>query len=114
MVTLVKEENPIIKNVDIIGISLIHSSKISETFSLNGEHYSGSKVFKKLVELIKIYREEGFSLAEVQSVEFNEEENRLKIFVDEGIISRIDVVGNLKTNNNVITREFNFKEGDLF
>ena len=115
VVTLVKEENPIIKNVDIIGISLIHSSKISETFSsLNGEHYSGSKVFKKLVELIKIYREEGFSLAEVQSVEFNEEENRLKIFVDEGIISRIDVVGNLKTNNNVITREFNFKEGDLF
>jgi len=115
VVTLVKEENPIIKNVDIIGISLIHSSKISETFSsLNGEHYSGLKVFKKLVELIKIYREEGFSLAEVQSVEFNEEENRLKIFVDEGIISRIDVVGNLKTNNNVITREFNFKEGDLF
>lgn len=115
VLSLIKEENPIINNVDIIGISLIHSHKISEMFSsLNGEHYSGVKVFEKIIELTKLYREEGFSLAEIQNVEFNEEDNRMKIFVDEGIISRIDVVGNDKTNKSVISREFNFNEGDLF
>ena len=61
-----------------------------------------------------MYREEGYSLAEIQSVEFNEEEKRLRVFVDEGIISRIDVTGNKYTNKSVITREFNFEEGEVF
>lgn len=111
---LVKEENPIINNIDLIGISLIHSGRISEIFApLKGEYYSGKKVLAKVIELIKIYREEGYSFAEIQSIEYNHEEKRLKIFVDEGIISRIDVTGNDKTNEGVITREFNFKEGDF-
>lgn len=111
---LIKEENPIINNIDLIGISLIHSSRISEIFSsLKGAHFSGKKVFAKAIELIKLYREEGYSFAEVQSIEYNQEEKRLKIYVDEGIISRIDVTGNDKTNKGVITREFSFKEGDF-
>ena len=61
-----------------------------------------------------MYREEGYSLAKIQSVEYNEEEKRLRIFVDEGIISRIEVMGNQITNESVITREFKFKESDFF
>lgn len=115
ILNLVKEENPIINNLDIIGISLIHSSKISEIFSsLKNNRFSKLKLSKQLIELIKLYRAEGYSLADVQSIEFNEEENRLKIFIDEGIVSKIIVVGNEKTNSSVITREFNLKEGDLF
>jgi NTE family protein len=110
-----KTENPIIDNVDLIGISLIHSSKISEIFSsLNGDHFSSKKILSRLIKLIKLYREEGYSLAEIQSVEFNEEEKRLRIYVDEGIVSRIDVTGNKFTNRSVITREFNFNEGEVF
>jgi NTE family protein len=112
---LLKVENPIINNIDLIGISLIHSDKISEIFaSLKGEHFSGKQVQSEVIELIKLYREHGYSLAEIQSIEYNPEENRLKIYVDEGMISRIDVTGNDKTNESVITREFNFKEGDFF
>ena len=112
---LKKEENPIIKNIDLIGISLIQSNKISEIFaSLRGKHFSGKQVLSKAIELIKLYREEGYSLAEIQTIEYNPEEKRLKIYVDEGLISRIDVTGNNKSNKSVITREFNFKEGDFF
>ena len=112
---LLKVENPIINNIDLIGISLIHSDKISEIFtSLKGAHFSGKQVLSKVIELIMLYREEGYSLAEIQSIEYNPEENRLKIYVDEGMISRIDVTGNDKTNESVITREFNFEEGDFF
>ena len=115
ILSLIKEENPVINNIDLIGITLIHSNKINEIFSsLKGKSYSQSKLSEKLIELIKLYRAEGYSLAEIQSVEFKTEENRLKIFIDEGIISRIDVVGNEKTMKSVITREFNFEEGDLF
>ncbi len=112
---LKKEENPIINNIDLIGISLIHSNKISEIFaSLKGKHFSGKQVLSEVIELIELYREEGYSLAEIQSIEYNSEEKRLKIYVDEGMISRIDVLGNTYTNKSVITREFNFKEGDFF
>jgi NTE family protein len=64
--------------------------------------------------LIKLYRKAGYSLAEIQSIEFNEEDGRLNIFVDEGIISRIDVVGNDITQRDIITREFPFSEGEFF
>jgi NTE family protein len=112
---LLKVENPIINNIDLIGISLIHSDKISEIFdSLKGEHFSGKQVLSEVIELIKLYREEEYSLAEIQSIEYNPEENRLKIYVDEGMISRIEVTGNDKTNESVITREFSFEEGDFF
>jgi len=115
VLSLNKIENPIIDNIDLIGISLIHSNKISEIFSsLKGNHFSGTKILSKLIELIKLYREAGYSLAEIQSVEFNEEEKRLRIYIDEGIISRIDVNGNKYTNKSVITREFDFKEGEVF
>ena len=66
------------------------------------------------MELIELYREQGYSLAEIQSVEFHPEEKRLSIFVDEGIISKIEIVGNTKTDPGVITREFPFAEGDFF
>ena len=112
---LIKEENPIIRNIDLIGISLIQSNNISEIFSsLKGKPFSGKHILKEVVELIKLYRKEGYSLAEVQSLEYNSEEHRLKIYIDEGMISRIDVTGNKITNKNVITREFDFKEGDFF
>ena len=112
---LVKQFNPVINNIDIIGVSLIHSDKISEIFSsLNGERFSGNKVLSELLELISLYREEGYSLAEIQSVEFNEEEERLRIYVDEGIISQIEVQGNKTTNSSIVTRELKFSEGDFF
>ncbi|MDP2364372.1 MAG: BamA/TamA family outer membrane protein, partial [Ignavibacteria bacterium] len=115
ILNIIREVNPTINNIDLIGISLIQSNKISEIFaSLKGGCYSGKKVISRLMELIELYREEGFSLANIQSVEYNEEEKRLRVFVDEGIISRIEVAGNKKTNESVITREFKFDEGDFF
>lgn len=112
---LIKQENPLIKDVDIIGVSVIPSDKISKIFvDIKNANYSSKTISDRLIKLIELYRAEGYSLAEIQSVEFNQEENRLKIFVDEGIISRIDVEGNEKTIKGIITREFRFKEGDYF
>ena len=72
ILNLIKEENPIINNIDLIGISLIQSNRISEIFSsLKGKRFSGKKIVSELIELIKIYREEGYSLAEIQSIDFN-------------------------------------------
>lgn len=112
---LIKENNPTIRNINLIGVSLIHSDKISEIFSsLKGKPFSGKIVFDSLVRLIELYRSEGYSLAEIQSLDYNPEEQKLSVFVDEGIISRIDIIGNTKTDPNVISREFPFSVGDFF
>lgn len=112
---LIKENNPIISNINLIGVSLIHSDKISEIFSsLKGKPFSGKIVFNSLVRLIELYRSEGYSLAEIQNLDYNPEEQKLSVFVDEGIISRIDIIGNTKTDPNIISREFPFSVGDFF
>jgi len=112
---LIKEENPFVNEIDIIGISLISSEKISEILSsIKNQRFARKKLAEKLVELIGLYREDGYALAEIQSLEYNEDERRLTIFVDEGIVSRIEVEGNTKTNKSIITREFGFEEGDFF
>lgn len=112
---LISQKTPIINKINLFGISLIHTGKITETFSsLEGDYYSSKRLLNKLLELIKIYRKSGYSLAEIQSFDFNKENGTLNIFVDEGIIYRIDVVGNDITQRDIITREFPFAEGEFF
>lgn len=115
VLTLIKEENPVIKDVSLIGVSLIHSDKISEIFSyIKDKPFCGKRVLDALLELISLYRKDGYSLAEIQSIEFKEEESKLIVFVDEGIISRIEVDGNSHTNKNVILREIPLAVGEFF
>ncbi len=112
---LIKEYNPVIKNINLIGVSLIHSETISKIFSsLKNTPVSGKIILAKLIELMELYRKEGYSLAEIQSVEFNSEENKLTIFVDEGLISKIEIAGNEKTDPNIIRREFPISAGEFF
>lgn len=115
VLNLIRELNPRIKNVNLVGVSLIHSDKISQIFSkVKGEPFEGRVVLSSLEKLIDIYRSEGYSLAQIQSVKYDEEEKLLSVFVDEGLISRIELVGNKNTNSNVILRELPFGEGDFF
>lgn len=110
-----KEYNPLVKDIVLIGVSLIKSDGIDEIFSgIKDKPFSAIKTSEAITKLMSIYRKNGFSLAEVQEINFDEENNILKIFVDEGIISKIIVEGNNKTDVNVITRELPFSEGDFF
>lgn len=107
--------NPSIKDIVLIGVSIISSDGIDRMFSeIKGNPYSAVKVSEALTELMRLYKKDGYSLANVQEIFFDEETNTLKIFIDEGIISKIIVVGNDRTNPRVITRELPFSEGDFF
>ncbi len=110
-----KQYNPVLKDIVLIGVSLINSDGIDEIFSeIKYRPYSSVKLSEALTKLMKLYRRGGFSLAEIQEVSFDEESGTMKIFVDEGIISKIIVEGNGRTNQNIITRELPFSEGDFF
>ncbi|AFH50906.1 Putative esterase [Ignavibacterium album JCM 16511] len=113
--TLNKSFNQKVKDIVLIGVSLISSDGIDEIFSdIKGKPYSSVKLSEALTKLMSLYRKGGYSLAEIQEISFDEETNILKIFVDEGIISKIIVEGNNRTSERVITRELPFSEGDFF
>ncbi|MEJ5262347.1 MAG: patatin-like phospholipase family protein [Ignavibacterium sp.] len=112
---IIKEYNPPVKDLVLIGVSLISSEGIDEIFSeIKNKPYSAVKISEAITKLMTLYRKDGYSLAEIQEISFDEENNVLKIFVDEGIISKILVDGNDKTNIEVILRELPFSEGNFF
>jgi len=115
ILTLHKKKNPTVKNLMLIGVSKIQSNSINNIFKevLNFP-YSTIKLSEALTNLISLYREDGLSLAKVQEINFEPENHRLIIFIDEGIISKIKVSGNNKTNEDIIIRELPVSEGDFF
>lgn len=115
ILTLVKKKNPLVKNLMLFGVSKVPTSNINEIFKEVVQNpYSTIKLSEALTKLITIYKNEGLSLAKVQEIKFEEETGRLIVFIDEGIISIIEVTGNEKTNDDVITREIPVSVGDFF
>ncbi len=107
--------NPVIRYVNVNGESLIKQGEIDSIFvGMIGKPYNADMVVSGLIDLMNLYRSQGYSLAEVRSVKFNEAEGIINIRVDEGIISEIQIAGNKSTNESVIKREFPLEAGDYF
>jgi NTE family protein len=82
--------------------------------SLISKPYNSYKIEAGLLNILRDYRRQGFSLAEITEVVFDENEGSLHIIVSEGTIDEVRVSGNKQTEEVVILREFNFKAGDIF
>ena len=108
-------ENELIQSVNISGTSLINFDKIySKAEGLISSPYNSYEIQNALLEILREYRKEGFSLAEVVKVEFEENIGRLNVFISEGVIDEFKVSGNEKTWDSIILRELNFETGDIF
>ena len=68
--------------------------------------------------IIRFYRENGYRFARVDKEELSVKKFAdgvyLGIGVDEGVIGRITVSGNIKTKEEIIRRELLFREGDTY
>ena len=114
-VKFIAEENPLVKKINIEGITQITDSRVDSIFEvLKSKPYNGRKILKTIFKILDIYRKKGFTLAEVKNVYFDKITGVLTVQVDEGKISKIKVVGNNYTNTTIITRELNFHKGDYF
>ncbi len=110
-----EELNTIVNKIDLTSITKIEKE---EAYSIINEvmnkPYNPKLVQKQLIELMKLYRAKGYSLASVQSVSFYDNNGLLVVRINEGYISDITIDGNTKTNDSVIKREFNFKNNGFF
>src|SRR5690606_17340164 len=85
-----------------------------------GDVYDANRVEDSIVALTEEIGELGYAFAEVQPVPRKNEDARtidLTYVINEGsrvYIERIDIVGNVRTLDEVIRREFRVSEGDAF
>ena len=108
------ELNPLIKSIVPIGITQLDSIEVSSALSaLQNTAYNNRSIAESGSQLLKMYRQKGFLLANLTKLDFDEITGQLLIYIDEGIISNIKVEGNY-TRETLITREIPIKVGDYF
>jgi NTE family protein len=109
------EKNPLIKKINFHGITLLTKREEDSLFqTLLNEPFNSKKIYSRLTKLLNVYRDLGYSLADLDKYTFNPEDGALNLFFDEGKISRIIIKGNDYTRSSVILREFPLKKGDYF
>jgi NTE family protein len=114
-VTLNAVENPLITNFNINGVTLINKSVLWDKLSpLNFKPYSPQNTFMVALDILRYYKEQGYSLTRIEKISFNDSTHILTFDFNEGLISQISVEGNLKTKEKIITSALPFKVGDYF
>jgi len=69
---------------------------------------------KALDRIINLYRVDGYDLVEVRRVEVDLERREITVFIDEAIISRIDVANNVRSRDWLLRSYFPIRRGRSF
>lgn len=114
-VTLNAVYNPIVKNLALEGIEAGDEGLIYELFGgLVNKPYDGERTFDAALNSLRYYKKNGYSLAHIEKILFDEKTGTLSVKFSEGLIAKLTVEGNTKTREKIITREFPLQAGDYF
>ena len=114
-VKIIQELNPIIRAVNVEGITLISRKSVNSIVSkLINTPYNPKIIVNNIIKLVDLYRQDGYSLADLQKVSFNKETGILTLDFNEGKIDSINIEGNKYTTSTVITREVPIDTGNYF
>ena len=114
-VSFIVESNPVVKKIIIRGVTIFDTSDVNSVFhGLAGIPYNPKKLTEKMIDLMRMYRNGGYSLADIKGVDFDKSSGTLSISVDEGKIDSIEVSGNQYTDKSIITREIPVTDGSYF
>lgn len=115
IVKFIYELNPLIKEVQVYGVSLFNKDSVDNIFkSLLNKSYNARNIFNKAIEFLSLYRSKGYSLAELENIKLDDASGVLVLNLNEGIISKVLIQGNEKTIASIILREIPLKEGEVF
>lgn len=104
---------PVIKSISFSGGNLINQSVIDSILNYHiGRAYNPHKIVYSIVEVLKLYRKNGYLLAKCNNVEFDKNIGNLEITFSNGMIDKVIV--DTETSEAVVEREFPVKSGDVF
>jgi NTE family protein len=84
------------------------------TSRLMDKPFNPGATLNTALDLLRMYKRNGFSLARIEKISFDEKTGELRIYLSEGLISRIIIEGNVKTKERIILREFPLNPGEIF
>lgn len=105
-------ENPPFNGIEFSGNKLFSSETLQREIGFLPQKVMNRKILQeKLNQLLKLYRDSGYSLAHIKNIEYDSTSGVLKVEIDEGIISKIDIFGNKRTKNWMVTRNLPLRAG---
>jgi NTE family protein len=114
-IVLYAEPNPILETVVVSGNNHLPTDSLTVWFSeFVGKPLNVEWARLGSEEILKLYRKNGYSLARINAVDFDESSGMLTVTVNEGIIGNLSFEGNYRTRGYVIRREFPLRPGDVF
>ncbi len=106
---------PRLRDVQFTGNTHIPDEQLRQPFlPLIDGPLNVKKSTKALENMLRIYRQRGYSLAEIQDIHFSEKTGCAEIIIAEGKLNNITFQGNENTKRFIISREFTLKPGDIF
>ena len=122
-ITIPVEEGPQfrVKSLKLNSDNAVTADEIQKGIQTKvGAVYNVSQLRQDILTIADLYSKKGYAYADANPVSKLNDEDRtvdLSIEVDKGkkvYVGSIELLGNLKTRDNVIRREFRLKEGELF
>lgn len=109
-------KKPVIKSYSFDGINLFNTEEVENVLisKLINKTFSGGKVVSAVKEIIRMFRQRGYALAELDSLHFDRINGHLYLHFKEGVISDVKINGNHQTEKTIISREFPLSAGNIF
>lgn len=107
--------NPVIRSVSFQGFSVIDTGKLQSAVApLIGFPLNAHTLQKAREDVLRLYRDGGYSLARITSVAFEEGSGIISFRMNEGVIGNIEVQGGERAQDEFVLREFPLRPGDVF
>ncbi len=107
--------NPSLDNIIFIGQTVFPDSVLQNIFKpLLGKPINFYESYNAIEKVLKLFREKGYSLAEISGITYSKYLNRAIIYISEGKINSISFTGNYKTRKFVLFNEFPLKPLNIF
>ncbi|MBI2418474.1 MAG: FtsQ-type POTRA domain-containing protein [Ignavibacteriales bacterium] len=105
----------VIESLSFSGAGSIHNDSLrSIILKATGRPFSGRYTYDLIKSVLNQYRSLGYSLAQIDTIQYNDTDNSLYLHIDEGRIDKIKITGNKFTSGTVIRRDIPIQENSLF
>ena len=112
--TFVLEENILISEVSIVGNNVISTEELIPFVSvLKNKPQNLNNINLAIENIQNYYHQKGYTIANVHSVD-DDSEGNLKFSIREGIINKIEILGNERTKDYVIKRNIMTQPGSVY
>ncbi len=112
--TFVLKENIIVENVELIGNTVFSTQELNSYVSkLKNKPQNLLEINHSINNITTHYHDKGYILANISSVD-DSTDGKLCITIQEGLINKIDIIGNERTKDYIIERNIITKAGSIY